>query len=47
MPPGIAVVGDDVYFEEFQPGSGVAAVGIEDTFNLERKSGEAQKDPIF
>jgi penicillin-binding protein 1A len=47
MPPGIAVVGDDVYFEEFQPGSGVASVGIEDTFNLERKSGEAQKDPIF
>ena len=50
MPPGVAIVGDDVYYDEFQPGSGVAAVGIEEAvpgFGADHSKGEAPKDPIF
>jgi penicillin-binding protein 1A len=48
MPEGIASVGGEIYFSEFQPGQGIASVGLEDAFAPEeRRKADAVRDQIF
>ncbi len=48
MPDGVVSVGGEVYFSEFQPGQGVASVGLEDALPGEdRRKAEAVRDQIF
>jgi len=48
VPDGIASVSGEIYFSEFQPGQGVASVGLEDTLGPEEKrKADAVRDQIF
>jgi penicillin-binding protein 1A len=48
MPDGVVNVGGEVYFSEFQPGQGVASVGLEDALPPEEKrKADAVRDQIF
>jgi hypothetical protein len=44
MPPGVVSVGGEVYFEEFQPGQGIASIGLDDKPTEDPKPGAA---PVF
>ena len=48
MPEHVVNLGGEFYFEEFQPGQGIASVGLEDGLPPEeRKKVEAVRDQIF
>jgi len=48
VPDGIASVAGEVYFSEFQPGQGIASVGLEDALAPEEKrKADAVRDQIF
>ncbi len=48
MPDGVVSVGGEVYFSEFQPGQGVASIGLEDALPPEEKrKADAVRDQIF
>ena len=42
MPPGVVTVDGELYFEEFQPGQGIASLGLDDPVVDEPKPGEAK-----
>jgi penicillin-binding protein 1A len=44
MPPGVVNVGGEIYFEEFQPGTGIASIGLDDKPPEEPKPGETKPD---
>ena len=45
MPPGVVKVNGEVYLEEFQPGQGIASIGLDERAPAEGKAGAA--DPVF
>jgi hypothetical protein len=48
QPGGVVSVGGEVYFAEFQPGQGVASLGLEDALpGGESGSTTAVRDQIF
>jgi penicillin-binding protein 1A len=48
VPDGIINVGGEIYFTEFQPGQGVASVGLDDALAPEEKrKADAVRDQIF
>jgi penicillin-binding protein 1A len=48
VPDGIASVSGEIYFTEFQPGQGVASVGLDDAVAPEEKrKADAVRDQIF
>jgi hypothetical protein len=48
MPPGVVTIGGEIYFAEFPPGQGIAAVGLEDGLPPEeQKKAETVRDQIF
>ncbi|MGE5336382.1 MAG: penicillin-binding protein 1A [Gemmatimonadota bacterium] len=46
-PEGIVEVGGEIYFTEFQPGQGIASVGLEDATPDEKRKADAVRDQIF
>jgi hypothetical protein len=48
MPHGVVQLGGEVYFEEHQPGQGVASVGIDESLPAEEKAKrDTVRDQIF
>jgi penicillin-binding protein 1A len=48
MPSGVVTVGGEIYFTEFPPGQGIAAVGLEDGLPPEeQKKADTVRDQVF
>jgi penicillin-binding protein 1A len=48
MPPGVVTIGGEVYFAEFPPGHGIAAVGLDDGLPPEeQKKADTVRDQVF
>ncbi|MCS6945019.1 MAG: penicillin-binding protein 1A [Sutterellaceae bacterium] len=48
MPDGVVTIGGEVYFAEFAPGQGVAAIGLEDGLAAEQqKKADTVRDQVF
>jgi hypothetical protein len=48
MPEGVVNAGGEIYYAEFQPGQGIASVGLEDALAPEEKrKADAVRDQIF
>ena len=48
LPEGVVSVGGEIYYAEFQPGQGIASVGVEDALAPnERRKADSIRDQIF